>query len=339
LIDKNLSLAAERGLHVLQIDDGYQDELGRWPAVRSGWDPLEVSARRIQRAGLRPGIWTAPFMVAEAGQVARDHPEWLLRLRSRHPVRAHRFPQGWAVALDTTHPGVLEHLRADAAQLAGFGFDYHKVDFCYAAALPGRHYDPTATRAEALEWGLRAVREGIGPKAFLLGCGCPLGPAAGLVEALRVSPDTGPHWAPRRKEEAPGFAEAAPCLFNALRTTLLRAPLHRRLWINDPDCLLLRSSQTELTDWQRDLAADVIAGTGDFLMLSDDLALYDPEDWAQVRRMQQHRAQADTPLTIEDPFSSQLVVRSAATALEVEISSDPAEGRWRLTEVERRATS
>lgn len=82
LIDQNLRLAAERGLHVLQIDDGYQEELGQWLAVRSGWDPLEVAAQRIQRAGLRPGIWTEPFMVAEAGRVARDHPEWLLRLQN-----------------------------------------------------------------------------------------------------------------------------------------------------------------------------------------------------------------------------------------------------------------
>lgn len=338
-IDQNLSLAAERGLQVLQIDDGYQEELGRWLAVRSGWDPLELAAQRIQRAGLRPGIWTAPFMVAEAGRVASDHPEWLLRLKNGHPVRAHRFPQGWALALDTTHPGVLDHLRADAAELAAYGFNYHKVDFCYAAALPGRRHDPSVTRAEALVKGLRAVRDGIGPEAFLLGCGCPLGPAAGVVDALRVSPDTGPHWAPRPGQAAPGFEEAAPGLFNALRATLLRAPLHRRLWINDPDCLLLRSSQTELSTRQRQLAADVIAGTGAFLMLSDDLALYGPEEWAQVGRMQQHQVQADTPLDIEDPFSSQLLVRSAGTALEVEICSDPAKGSWRLTEGEQPATS
>jgi alpha-galactosidase len=259
--------------------------------------------------------------------------------QKRAPSPGAPIPQGWALALDTTHPGVLDHLRADAAELAAYGFNYHKVDFCYAAALPGRRHDPSVTRAEALVKGLRAVRDGIGPEAFLLGCGCPLGPAAGVVDALRVSPDTGPHWAPRPGQAAPGFEEAAPGLFNALRATLLRAPLHRRLWINDPDCLLLRSSQTELSTRQRQLAADVIAGTGAFLMLSDDLALYGPEEWAQVGRMQQHQVQADTPLDIEDPFSSQLLVRSAGTALEVEICSDPAKGSWRLTEGEQPATS
>jgi alpha-galactosidase len=338
LIDQNLSLAAERGWHVLQIDQGYQAELGRWLTVSSRWDPMAKSARRIQRAGLRPGIWTAPFMVAEAGQVAREHPEWLLRLANGHPVRAHQFSYGWALALDTTHPGVLEHLRAVAAELAAFGFSYHKVDFCYAAALAGRRHDPTATRAEALVRGLRAVREGIGPNGFLLGCGCPLGPAVGLVDALRVSPDTGPHWASRPEQVAPGFDEAAPRLSNALRTSILRAPLHRRLWINDPDCLLLRSSQTELSAWQRQLATDVVSGTGGLLMLSDDLARYGSEDWAQVRRIQRLQTLADTSLESEDPFSSRLEIRSAATTLEAEICSAPVRGSWSLTQLERPAT-
>lgn len=234
---------------------------------------------------------------------------------------------------------MLEYLRSDAAQLAAFGVQLSQGRFL----LCGRPARPPSRlrwrQGRGVGEGLRAVPEGIGPKAFLLGCGCPLGPAAGLVDALRVSPDTGSHWALRHEQVAAGFDEAAPCLFDALRTTLLRAPLHRRLWINDPDCLLLQSSRTGLSSWERQLAADVIAGTGDFLMLSEDLALYGPEDWAQVRRTQQHQAQADTPLEIEAPFSSQLVVRSAATALAVEISPDPVPGRWRLTEVERPATA
>ena len=67
-----------------------------------------------------------------------------------------------------------------------------------------------------------------------------------------------------------------------MSASVLRAPLHRRLWVNDPDCLLLRPVQTELSAEQRALVAGVVAGTGGFTLLSDDLALYGDAEWAEV---------------------------------------------------------
>jgi alpha-galactosidase len=328
VIRANLDSAAEHGLRVLQIDDGYQRSLGQWLSVREGWGPMSELAVEISDKGLRPGIWTAPFLVAASGPVARDHPDWLLRRGNGQPVRAHHNPvawDGWALALDMTHPGALDHVRDVAAQLTAEGFTYHKADFCYAAALPGRHHDPTATRAQALSRGLQAFREGIGEGAFLLGCGCPLGPAVGLVDAMRVSPDTGPRWGPRPDEVVKGFLESAVCLANAVRASLLRAPLHRRLWINDPDCLLLRPTNNELSPTERQLAADVMAGLGCFLMVSDDLGLYRAEEWSQVERIRELQNRADGVLEIDDPLANRVVVRSAATALAVDLSLDGSE--------------
>ncbi|MGA8426571.1 MAG: hypothetical protein WB801_03175, partial [Candidatus Dormiibacterota bacterium] len=182
----------------------------------------------------------------------------------------------------------------------------------------------------ALSRGLRAFREGIGEDAFMLGCGCPLGPAAGQVDALRVSPDTGSWWAPRPDQVVRGFAESSVCLANAARASLLRAPLHRRLWINDPDCLLLRPVDTELSPSQRRLAADVVAGLGCFLMTSDDLSLYRAQEWAEVERIRSLQPSADSPLDIDDPLASQLVVRSAATVLSVDPSGDGTGNVWSL---------
>ena len=33
---------------------------------------------------------------------------------------------------------------------------------------------------------------------------------------------------------------------NAWQSTLARSFMHRRLWLNDPDCLMLRTDETEL---------------------------------------------------------------------------------------------
>lgn len=234
----NLALAAHHGLEVVQVDDGYQAAVGEWLTPHRSWaEGTAAVARDIASAGLRPGIWTAPFLVDEGSAVVRDHPGWVLGRAMHNPV----WWGGWALALDTTNPAVLDHVRGTLAALRDQGFTYHKVDFLYAPAVSAPRADPGRTRAEAVRMGLEAVREGAGNDAFLLGCGAPFGPAVGVVDAMRVSPDVTPRWRPRAA--LPGLAEAASCARNAVATSLLRAPLHRRLWVNDGDCLLLRRAR------------------------------------------------------------------------------------------------
>ena len=75
-----------------------------------------------------------------------------------------------------------------------FGYDYLKLDFLFAAAAEGTRHDPGLTRAQTLRRGLEAIRRGAGKKTFILGCGCPLGPAIGIVDGMRIGPDVAPHW-------------------------------------------------------------------------------------------------------------------------------------------------
>ena len=69
------------------------------------------------------------------------------------------------------------------------------------------------------------------------------------------------------------------------------APQHRRLWINDDDCLLLRPVDTELTRAQRRLLAATVAAAGGFTMVSDDLSLYGEDEW---RLLEATRVSAST---------------------------------------------
>ncbi|MEW6471805.1 MAG: glycoside hydrolase family 36 protein [Actinomycetota bacterium] len=314
--------AVAAGLRVVQIDDGYQAAIGEWRTPRSSWaGGTAAVAADIRTAGLRAGIWTAPFLADERGRLVAAHPDWVLRGRAGRPRRAMHNPRwwgGWSVALDTTHPGVLDHLRSTFAALAAEGFDYHKIDFLYAAALPGRRHDLRRTRAEALRGGLEAVRDGLGAGAFLLGCGSPLLPAVGVVDAMRVSPDVAPWWAPPRPR--PGMAEAASCARNAIVTSALRAPFHRRWWINDVDCLLIRPVDTALAPGQRRAVAASVAGGGGFTIVSDDLATYGEEERSLLAAVLAAGRHADAPLDVPDPFGSVLSVRSPATRLEVDTS-------------------
>lgn len=322
----NFEAAAGRGFDLVQIDDGYQAAIGDWLDVRPAWkDALEPLAMEIRHHGMQAGIWTAPFLAGEDSAVLRDHPDWVTRHTSGHPSKAMYNPDswgGWAYALDTTRPDVLDHLRSTYATLVARGFDYHKIDFCYSAALPAQRHDRTMTRAEALRAGLDAVRDGIGDDAFLLGCGCPFGPAVGVVDGMRVSADVAPTWSPS-DVHWPGMAESAPAAVNAIAASVLRAPLHRRVFINDPDCLLLRPTDTQLEAWQRSFLAAVIIGTGAFTLLSDDLRRYTDAEWGLVEAITSVRHDVDTLLDIDDPFAWPLVVRSAAgTSLTVDWRAD-----------------
>lgn len=309
----NLELAATHGLEVVQVDDGYQAAIGDWLTPRPAWaEGTAAVAGDIRAAGLRAGIWTAPFLVDEAGPVARDHPDWIVGRAMYNPV----WWGGWALALDTTNPAVLDHITGTLAALTAQGFDYHKVDFLYAGALPApARHEGSCTRAQALRLGLEAVRRGVGEGSFLLGCGSPFGPAVGIVDAMRVSPDVTDRWEPRTP--LPGLEEAASCARNAIVTSVLRAPLHRRLWVNDNDCLLLRPVRTELDPKQRRMLAATIAGAGGFTVASDDLSLYGDEEWDLLAGVLAARVLGDTPLELVDPFSPALTVRSGAGDLEV----------------------
>lgn len=337
----NLEAAARHGLDLVQLDEGLQGAIGDWLTTDPQLWPsgLHGAAGQIGHAGLKAGLWSAPFLVGEDSQVLRDHPHWVVATSAGGglglpgpPLAGGGGRQGGTFVLDTTRPEVVDHLRHTYAALVAEGFEYHKIDHCYAGALPGRRHDPTVTRAEALRAGLEAVREGLGEETFLLGASCPFGPAVGIVDAMRVSADAAPAWRPQ--QPWPGLAEAAPAAVNAVVGAVLRAPLHRRVFINDPDCLLLRPTDTGLEAWQRSFLATVITGTGAFTVVSDDLGRYTEAEWGLLDALRSVHLDVDTLLDIEDPFADPLVVRSAiGTELSVDWRDDAPGGPSAILDV------
>jgi len=266
-------------LELVQIDDGFEAQVGDWltfkPSFPQGVAPL---AQEIKAAGLRPGLWLAPFIVHPGSQLARQHPEWLLRRPSGRPVNAGFVWNTFATALDLTVPQALDY----AAQVVDtavhkWGFPYLKLDFLYAAALPGRYHNPTLTRAQVIRHGMETLRQAAGDETFLLGCGAPLGSVLGLVNAMRVGADISGAWQPEYLGHQWFFRGEPhmPAAVNAIRNTLTRAPLHRRWWINDPDCLILRPTKLSLAEVET--LASVIALSGGSFLISDNLTTLPPE--------------------------------------------------------------
>ena len=188
---------------VVQIDDGYQAEIGDWLRLSDRFASLGDIVGRIRGAGRRAGIWVAPFLVGERSRLAREHPEWLVGGR-RAPAPAGADQQ--LAALDVTHPG-RRGLPARGVRHAPrrSGIDYFKIDFIYAGAMEGRAGRPGVAGVDAYRHGLRIIREAIGREAYLLGCGAPILPSVGLVDAMRVGPDIAHHYEPRGRRPVPAL--------------------------------------------------------------------------------------------------------------------------------------
>ena len=257
-------------LQVILIDDGYQTAIGDWLSVEEEKFPqgMAALAEEVRAAGHRPGIWTAPFGAAADSQLATAHPDWLITDETGAPVVAWEHWGTPIHALDVSHPEVQSWLEETFRTLHHeWGYEFFKIDFIFAAAVPGCRHDSTWTRAQALRRGVEIIRRAIGEDAYLLGCGAPLGPCVGLVDAMRIGPDVDPNWYPIWADRS------HPATANALRNTLARAWMHNRLWANDPDCLLVRprGDESALVLNEMRTLVTVIGLTGGLVISSDNL--------------------------------------------------------------------
>ena len=69
-------------------------------------------AATIHREGRVPGIWTAPFGLADDSQIWASQPDWVVRDDAGEPVLAWRHFGRPVYALDTTHPDAAEWLHS-----------------------------------------------------------------------------------------------------------------------------------------------------------------------------------------------------------------------------------
>ncbi len=245
--EENLSQALDNlgdlPFDFFQVDDGWQRAIGDWIPNEKFPGGMDALTAQIRRTGRTPGLWLAPLLVVPSSNTYRQHPDWLLRDEKGKPVSAGFNWNEPLYALDTTHPEVLKWLSALMKQVRAWGFDYVKLDFLYAGALPGvRHTE--MPREQAYRQGLRTIREALGD-AYFLTCGAPIIPSLGLCDGMRVGPDVASHWASQRDDLLlANFT--IPGTRNAIRTTV------NRLWLQplvhtDPDVAYFASAQNTMT--------------------------------------------------------------------------------------------
>ena len=271
-IEENLRAIDDLGLDidVVQIDDGYQANIGDWLLLSDRFASLEDIVGRIRGAGRRAGIWVAPFLVGERSVLAREQPDWL--------VGDAEPGTGWGdqrlSSLDVTHPGAEAYLREVFGTFRELGVDYFKIDFIYAGAMEGRRAEPGMTGVAAYRRGLEVIREAIGPDAYLLGCGAPILPSVGLVDAMRVGPDIAHHFEPADGDLSQPSQRAAA------QNTRWRGWQHGRFWVNDADCLVAAPHVERREEW-----AEVVERYSGMRVSSDRLRELDAWGLETTRRL------------------------------------------------------
>jgi alpha-galactosidase len=239
---------------VLQVDDGWQVDIGDWEVNAKFPSGMKALADRIKSTGRRAGLWLAPLIATKSSNLFREHPDWFLRDEAGKFVSA-GFNWGQPlVALDTTRPDVTEWLVALMKQVRAWGFDYLKLDFLYGGALKGKRFKDMPREAAYREC-VRTLREAMGADAFFLTCGTPILPAIGLCDAMRIGPDVGDDWDNYRNAEL-FYNPTTPGTKNGIRTTLHRLWLKPLLHI-DPDVAYFDSTKNSLTKEQKRLLQDL----------------------------------------------------------------------------------
>lgn len=241
---------------VLQVDDGWQMAIGDWEPNTKFPSGMESITSTIRASGRKAGLWLAPLLVVPSSKLYHSHPNWVLQNEDGKPISA-GFNWGEPLyALDTTQPLVLEWLANLMKKVRAWGFDYIKLDFLYAGALPGKRHQ-NKPREAAYRDGLTAIRAGLGSDAYLLTCGAPILPSLGLSDALRIGPDVAALWESQR-DAVYLYNPATPSAKNAIRTSISRmwlAPLVH----TDPDVAYFCMRGNSLESGQMQLLQDLAA--------------------------------------------------------------------------------
>jgi alpha-galactosidase len=302
----NLTKVRELNLpfEFFQIDDGYQKEIGDWLIPNEKFPGgMRILADEIKRVGLKLGIWLAPFLVRKKSEFFRKYPEAILKDQNGKPVPALYNPlwgRGYTYALDITHPTALAYIEKVFTTLVKeWGYPYLKLDFLYAGLLPGDVYNKTLSPQARYQNALELIRKIVGKNTFLLGCGAPMLPSIGFFDGMRISCDVAPFWNPEKIRILLKDRNAL-CTKKALINDITRSSMHRHLWLNDPDCLLVRKKKNKMNEAQTKLMASVMAVSGGMLLVSDDLTKLEMDRLDLLKKAFQlnRECQAYTPIPI-----------------------------------------
>jgi len=259
---------------------------------------MKSNAGQLAGHGLRAGLWFTPFSWDPRDPLFEGRQDWFVKKADGSLYEV--LWAGWC--LDMTHPDARAFLSDAVGRITqDWGYRYLKPDamWCGLAAkctYPGTAYvedqygdavfhDPYQTNLEAYRAGIRTMRAAAGPDTYIAACNVAqnfrsMGGAMGLIDAMRIGPDTGADWG----AILPNFHLGTRLYF-----------LHNRVWHNDPDCLMVREP---LTLTQARSFASWIAVSGSLNLVSEWLPGLPADRLDCIKRSMPNTGLAARPLDL-----------------------------------------
>ncbi|MFI3228698.1 MAG: glycoside hydrolase family 36 protein [Bacillota bacterium] len=261
---------------IFQIDDGFETAVGDWLEPNPAKFPngMKFLADKIHDKGFKAGLWLAPFNAQRSSKVLAEHPDWFLKKPSGKPALG-VANWGGAYTLDIYNPEARAYIaHFFDVVLNDWGYDLVKLDFLFSACIQPRN---GKSRGQLMCEAMDFLRECCGDK-FILGCGVPLGPAFGRVDACRISCDVDLKYPGKFYGEILHVNNEVPSARNAINSTIFRRHLGGRVFANDPDVFFLRDFNLVYNMKQKKLLARINSMFGNVLFVSDDINKYKEEE-------------------------------------------------------------
>ena len=278
-----------RGADLVQVDDGWQvggSFGGIWtpePVAFAGGIPALRKA--VTDLGLRLGLWLSPGLIVDESDMFDVMHDCLLKkdgklIKSFGGDEALSATKNGSVySLDIGKDKVLDYLREIFTRAKDeYGAVYFKIDFVMNLLLRlvsdgSRVEYEDGYSVELYRRYIRTIRETVGEDIFLLACGSPIGESVGIFDSIRISPDI--TWEGADNPSHPG---AWTILSGCATSAMLRSPMHGKVFINDPDALLLRDFQTDrgndgfkLNYEEAKMWATVCAMSGGHILINEEI--------------------------------------------------------------------
>lgn len=266
---------------IFQIDDGYETFVGDWLDVDKKKFPkgMKYCADEIHKKGYLAGIWIAPFSSQRVSKLTKEHPDWLLKTKNGKNMWG-TFAWNGAYTLDLYNEEARAYIKHFFDVILNeWGYDMVKLDFLYSQAIYPRN---GKSRGQIMCEAMEFLRECVGEDKLFLGCGVPLGPSFGIVDACRVTCDVDLDYK-GKFYNALHVNREVPSAQNSMNNTILRRHLNQRVFCNDPDVFFLRKNNLKFNDEQKKILATVNNMFGDVLFVSDNAGDYGENENSLVK--------------------------------------------------------
>ena len=269
----------------VQVDDGWQKCYGQWEENEKFGAGMKACADKIRAEGFIPGLWFAPLW-ARVAQIAKDHPEYFARDRKTGEQ---------TLCFDYSTEGACEYMtEVYRRATCDWGYRYLKLDLMTTCLGDYVYSDPDFNSLKNYRKCMAVARDAVPEDTFILGCTSPFLPSVGFVDGVRSSCDIFGDW---------------NSVVDVMNRTLKRYYYHKRFFINDADCLIIRKAENEDGECQRQCTRNdeeiksyisATAASGGILMFSDKMSLLSDEQINMLSYLFPQNTDAALPLDLTE---------------------------------------